>query len=184
MTKPQPMDSVPAGYLPRREALAALGISDATLDRLVKQGELRSRLAPRAGRKPERVYLAEDVEKRKREGEERRRARPPSAIAVSSRGGRDGPFVPFDGTLTIRAMQTALRALETRPLSRPQVELKDKLWLSLDEAVAYSGLAKADLLFVCQESLQAQERTEREQLIVRKSGGWKILRRSLEAFEG
>jgi excisionase family DNA binding protein len=57
---------------------------------------------------------------------------------------------------------------------RPRVGVTEKLWLSLDEAAAYSGLSKADLYRLVQDG----------KLQGRKSPGWKIRRASLEAFEG
>lgn len=168
-------------WLTREEAKQRLAKSDATLDRLVAAGRLNSKLEPRPGRKPERLYHAGDVERLAVEKEEA----PLTHAAAKS----TALVLSHEAVSFIKEQIAEFRAArngETQ-IARP-VPITEKLWLSLDEAVEYSGLAKSDLLQVCQRSLREQERNLYQQqpgnLIVRKSGGWKILRKSLEAFEG
>lgn len=165
-------DTIPANYLDRRTALETLGVSEATLDRMASDGRVASKTEPRPGRKPERVYSAQDVERLKAEKEKRREARPPSALAPKTQ-----LMLPaFDGVAEAMrelASSLAYRVDDERERSE-NFTLREKLWLTLEEAAAYSGLARRDLVRLRREG----------KLVARKSGGWKYLRRSLEEFAG
>jgi hypothetical protein len=174
----QIVETIPPGYLPLADVVRELGRSDSTIERKVASGELRWQWSKRSGKKPMKVYLAEDVERLKREEEGRKAARPPSAIAE--------PRPKPETDALLRAMLAILDRVTKPPAQlaapAPTVALKDKLWLSLDEAVAYSGLVREDLKKLCRA--QFETHNEANGLYVRKSGGWKILRESLEAFHG
>lgn len=155
----QVVENFPTDYRGLIETQRELNTSTATVERMVRDGRLRSKLVPRPGRKPERVYLAEDIDRLKEQKGKRRELRPPSAL------------VPRSPAST---QQLALVTTElVRQLAAPKpIPLSEKLWLSLPEAQAYSGLAKTDLLVLAQS----------KRVVARKSGGWKIQRKSLEAF--
>lgn len=169
----QAVVTLPPGFVDRAAAMRELGKSDSTIERLVANGELGSRTVPRPGRRAERVYSSADIERLKEREEQRAQARPPSALAV--RQPSESPQWQAVQAILDRIQQQQTRLLDAPAApAKPQVEIKDKLWLSLDEAVAYSGLARRDLIQMCREG----------KVVARKSGGWKILRKSLEVFEG
>lgn len=143
------------------EAAAQLQTSVRTLWRYKKEGAIQTRKRQRPGKKPENVCRPQDIARLM-----------PSDVHVmpASAAGKE---------ITIRrpapkTWEGALERIATIMAVPASVAIGVKLWLSLDEAAAYSGLARADLLKLCQE----------EKLIARKSGGWKIQRKSLEEFEG
>lgn len=144
-------------WLTLEEAMRALGKSRKTIERLVASQELKSQLEERQGRKSERVYSAEDVERLKRQ---------PATQALAPRQ-QVQLALPELG----KEIGSAIRELADQP---ERVGITLKLWLSLEEATLYSGLAKRDVLKLARDG----------RIVARKSGGWKILRKSLEAFEG
>lgn len=156
--------AIGAEWLTRPEALRALEKSQSTLERLVAAGDIQTKQQEVEGRKPMTLYQRGDVE--------RIAAAPRRAVAR----------IPNNVTPEL------VRALVERTAAPAAVPITEKLWLSLDEAVEYSGLARSDLAKLCQISLREQAAWRAERLpgtlVVRKSGGWKILRRSLEEFEG
>jgi hypothetical protein len=79
----------------------------------------------------------------------------------------------FMERVNVRVDRLQLQAVE-REAAVPAVRLVEKLWLSLEESVAYSGLAGADLIRLAREG----------KISARKSAGWRFRRASLEAFEG
>lgn len=147
------------------QATAQLGKSPKTIERLVSAGHLRSRLEPREGRKPERLYHSGDLERIKAEAIPAPAAEPKRAIV---------PAKTQELTISPHTV-TTLNDVMTRWLNRDQaVGVREKLWLNLDEAHAYSGRSKRWLLVMCREG----------KLTAQKDGGWKIRRASLEAFAG
>jgi hypothetical protein len=161
-------------WLPLSEALELLGVSGRTLDGMTQRDEIRSTLEPRPGRKPERMYRAGDVERvarERREGEYKPQSgNSRNALSAVSAG------LPARTEVAL-AVPDKLSAFFDRLLQfQAESAVSKKLWLSLDEAAAYSGLARADLLELC--------RQEEPPFDVRKSGGWKIRRASLEEYAG
>ena len=151
--------------------------SDTSVERLVRNGDLESKLFPTPGRRPIRYYVVESVEKFKEREERRIAARPPSQFAKTVTRLLKEKDRPESTSLALAVPDAAVTTLREllKPFTAPKpVAVTEKLWLSLDEAAAYSGLARADL----------QRLIEVGTLAARKSGGWKILRKSLEAFEG
>lgn len=183
---------IPAGYLGLATVMRDLGKSKATVDRLVAAGALGSTLVERKGRKDERVYLAEDVARLKREAEQRAAAKPPpSEVAVRKNGATGMVSILPELVGLLRELASSQRKLalpEPEQKPPPTVPVTQKLWLTLDEAVEYSGLARADLVNLCKLAVLASQEGldphSAQRIVVRKSNGWKILRRSLEAFEG
>jgi helix-turn-helix protein len=149
-------------WLTVEEASRAMGKSARTVERLAESGAIETKFQPVAGRKPVRLFRAGDVEQPKKV---EKKPKPAHALVIEH---QPKPVPPPAQQLTLPALAEMLFAL------RSEVPLTEKLWLSLEEAQALSGLARNDLLRLCQE----------KKLTARKSGGWRILRRSLEAFEG
>jgi chemotaxis protein histidine kinase CheA len=184
----------PPGYIFREEAIQQLG-SKATVERRVKSKELRTKELPRDGKKPLRVYLAADIETLKRTKHERREAQPPSAKAAAAettaleprRSSSNGVPVPYfqelvktlrELAITQQQLQQRIGQLEVPPAQVVvdlQVPLQHKLWLSMREAHVYSGLPTRRL-----RKLLAEEII----VAVGEGRGTRILRKSLEAFEG
>lgn len=173
---------MPGGYVSRAEALKILEKGDATIDRYAKTGKVKTKLVPRPGKRAERVYLESDLHGLKEFEERRKEVRPPSAIAPkpaapAAANGQALAITNFALEKIAAAgigLTSALEAYMQRKPDAPVVPISEKLWLSLDEAADYSGLVRADLLrLISAGTLKA-----------RKSGGWKILRESLEGFKG
>jgi hypothetical protein len=162
-----------SGWLATEEVMRELGKARRTIQELAQQGRLKWRWSEREGMRPERVYRAEDVELLKSSARPKAQPRQrPKALPA-----------PAEATLALSAdatdyLKRILERWSNAPpqlaLPLPPVPLTEKLWLNLDEASEYSGLARADLERLCRNGT----------LVARKSGGWKILRKSLEAFEG
>jgi hypothetical protein len=159
-------------WLPLADATKALGKSQTTIERLVAAEELRSKLEPRPGRKPERVYHAGDIE-RLVNNPTLSHATQQKTMALAL---PDTLSDSLRRLVDVIAQQADERKADRKvePEPKPYVPLSEKLWLTLAEAAEYSGLARADL----------KRLIEKEKLIARESRGWKILRKSLEAFEG
>ena len=191
------------------ETLTALGIKRRTLQEWAQNGFLKFKRETREGRRPERVYSAADVRRIERDGRPaspnaRHDAENPRLPAALKREPRrlpppaNTPLVPDKTIALLNQLIENWNASMARPAIAPPpaVPLSQKLWLTLDEAAEYSGLSRGDLTKLCRQSsegrgqllaeaLAIEERgLPRHALIVRKSGGWKILRKSLEAFEG
>jgi hypothetical protein len=154
---------VPGGYISITETIARLGQSIATIERAVKRGELRTEEVPRGnGKKAERFYLAEDVDKLKSEREAKQALRPPSAVA---------------GAVAVRPAKAELvLASEAAGVAREIAEwFRPALWLTPKQAAQYSGLPRKILLAACREGRLTA---------IPRNGSFLIRRASLEAFEG
>lgn len=151
------------------EAAQILGTSVKTITRYGAKGLIEIRKRPREGKRPENVCNPRDVEKLKPAAHVMPAAS--QALVPAVRETALAPLVP-EFVSFIRTISTAIATMRT-DVQNGTIE---KLWLNLDEAAAYSGLAKRDLLELC--------RMEDPPIDVRKSGGWKIRRASLERFEG
>ena len=155
---------LPEGWLDLTETMKRLGKSQSTVDRLVASREIATKLRPIPGRKPMRLYRQSDIEKLAEEATRREmrsalRHRAPQLNAPESAR----PLLP--GTI----------APDGKFIER--VSILQKLWLTLEEAAAYSGLAESYL-----------ERAIREGKLRAVKGGahgaWAIRRENLEGFEG
>jgi excisionase family DNA binding protein len=77
----------------------------------------------------------------------------------------------------VRAMLQAFAsdgAAATAAASTPKVPITQKAYLTLDEAVEYSGLTKSYLLMLIRQS----------RLLAVKTGGWRVSRRSVDSLGG
>lgn len=165
-------------WLTLKETIEALEKSSTTVERLVASQRLRSKLEPRPGRKAERVYHAGDVERLKRAEEEGRRQ--PALVLPKA---PPVPAVPAPLALAPETRDLARELMERLAGPRP-VALTEKLWLNLDEAAEYSGLARTFLRDSC---VEPEHYKEGENLIGIRGGphnALRIQRKSLEAFQG
>jgi DNA-binding transcriptional MerR regulator len=166
-------------WMDAEETMRALGIKQRTLQEWTQHGFLKFKRQTREGKRPERMYDAGDVRRLQREGrpaiektrndaETPRKAAPPRPALV--------PIVP-DKTVALfnQLLETWQQSL-TRAIAPPPpaaVPVTQKLWLTITEACEY-GFARADLLQLIRSG----------KVKARKSGGWRIARKSLEAFKG
>ena len=153
-------------WINKEEACERLGKSEKTLERLVLTGEVESRLEPRPGRKPERLYHAASVERSKDEDDGRREERKAKALGalvpVAADGARESALVLADVAREVAA-----------PFQR--VPLHYKLWHTWDEASAYSGIPR----------LYVKQLAQAGKIEAQKFGrSWRVKRASLEAFAG
>jgi hypothetical protein len=165
--------SVPGGYLRRDEVLDRLGISGATIERMARDERLKSKLVPVPGRKSERVYLAEDVERFKKTKEKREALKPPSArlkpklVEAGTPEGKGGDMVVMKGaSLPLNGIKELLESW----FAKRQVSLREKIWLTWEEAVQLSGIPMA---CVRQDAKDGR-------IVARRFGrSWRVLRKSL-----
>lgn len=147
-------------WLNLNETMKALGRSSSTIERLAASDRLRSKLEPRAGRKPERLYHAGDVEQLKAAAG----VHAVSETAIGSASQQQLTFAYVLRELLRRSEPAALPPPSPRP------------WITLEEAAEDYGLAPA--------FLRKQIKAGR---IVGVRGGphgaLRIRRESVEAFE-
>ena len=161
-TQPAPTDE--STWLTEQQAAETLGCSVPTIRRYVEAGKIEQRKRPIPGRKPENILNPEDVQ-----------ALMPAPRVMPRLGHQTAESLAIrpQQPSTPQAAGALLAALEAIAATRPvTVGIKDKLWLTLDEAGTLSGRSKSWLVRQCQEGMLAAE----------KDGGWRILRRSLEDY--
>ena len=135
------------GWLTKAEAAQKTGISERTIERLVARGEIRQSYRHIPARRPITILHPEDIDKLKQ------KTLPPV------------PTPPINGALT-KSMVTD----RFNFLTPPRVAIKDKIFLTIDEAAELSGLPKAHLRrLIADESLPAI-----------KAHGWRIRRADIE----
>lgn len=132
-----------------------------TLERKIEKGELRTALRPVPGRRPLVLINPDDV----------------AAMA----GERRAALVPV-GSVNMDTPDSLARrffaqfsdgALATVAASTPgRVDLKTKIYLTMKEAMEFTGLTKTVLM----------DGIQRGAIVAIKSGGWRLRRESLERF--
>ena len=165
-------------WLTMTEIMKVLDKSRSSVERLAAAGVIATRVEPRPHRKPERMYSATDGKKvaanERETGVPLRFAKPPVSTQLA---------IPMEAISSLRDVTTGLGNAATSSLRELMKEWqnmpdrigpREKLWLTIDEAVELSGRSCAWLLRACREGLITAE----------KDSGWKILRHSLEAFTG
>lgn len=165
--------AMPDGYVSLVEAMRILDKSHQQIDRYVKANEIESRMIHRPNRKPERIFLEASLILRRDKVQQRKEVRPPSQL-----GPKATPASLQIANVALEKIAAAgvgmASAFESY-INKPRaVLISEKLWLSIDEAELYSGLARADLLRLAKSG----------DIVARKSSGWKLQRRSLEEFNG
>jgi excisionase family DNA binding protein len=160
---------LPAGWVTTEEVIKTLGIAQRTVQNWAKAGRLHFKMHTLPGRRAQRVYNSEDVERLKKEGPPRT---PSGEVAPKAAA------APKRGSQTIEALEVfkllvdefrAQRAEEAAERERDHAAA----WLTLSEAAAYLRLPKTYLHRAIIE----------ERLLAVKAGGWRIRRKSLDEFQ-
>jgi hypothetical protein len=175
-------------WLVAMEAAMRIGCSTRTIERLGAAKKIEARLRPRAGSPPVAVYNPEDVA---RIAAERQPAPPAFVLPAVTAGNGNGTSHTSDmsnpHTRSVLARRPAaddaqqqffaylLHTLQSPP-SPPVSEsvAETRMFVTLKEAAAISGLPAADLKRACESRELKARRTGR--------GGWRIHRAILEAF--
>ena len=146
----------------QQEAADTLQISTKTIERYAQEGKIEMRKRPRPGRKAENVCNPTDIERLL-----------PAAHVMPAQGQQIAlrkapPALLPDWDAALARISTMLTG------QKDTVEIHRKIWLTLEEAQAYSGRSRAWLLRLCRYG----------ELIAEKDRGWKIRRGSLEQYNG
>jgi excisionase family DNA binding protein len=149
------LEPEPGGWVPTPQAAAMLKTSSRSLDRLRTAGKLRRR--EENGRC---FYALSDLQ----------------AIA-KARGLTLAPpseKAPAASAELVLVLRELVNERQAERAERERARTESRLWLSLDEAAAYSGLGR----------LVLRRAIEDQKLTALKAGAWRIRRASLEAFAG
>lgn len=167
-------------WLTTEETMRALGKSRRTVQKLAQRKKLSWKLQSQTGRKPERVYAFADIENlRKEVMDEEERSQ---AISVRPRSAEAYAVGQQALALTRELIERFFtqREIELKAEQERQIEQRAKairearLWLTLEEAAAFSNLPRETLRLLAIEG----------KINAMKVGGWRIQRRSLEEFAG
>ena len=142
----------------KAEAAAILGCSVKTVERLVAAGKISKEMRRMTGRKPLPVFNPEDIEREREESAVLK----PLPVAEEGSGGALMRQERENGAGFFAQFAAAV--------GNPQLRLGEKVYLTLEEASAYSGLSKTWLL----------RKVKAGELEAFKDGGWKIRRSELE----
>jgi hypothetical protein len=183
-------------WLPREEVVRILGISKSTIERMVLSRKLRSKTTPRPGRKPERLYKAEDVRSIKGDKEEREQQALESLQRLSQQR-KEAADERAEHNVVKDAVRTTVKNLTPaggngfhaskfqdllmRSLGAKggplQADGTTQFWLSVEEAAILSGLSPSYLMGIVETGKVAAVKGG-------PHGAWRIQRKSLEAFAG
>lgn len=168
-------------WLTKAQAAEAIGVNPKTIERLAQAGKLEQRSRPQARGPNVAVYFPDDVTKLaqerqpgakpfvlpadsdsagRRNGAKRREGLVASSPAMLTTPGDDDPLRAFAAAVYAAVMS---QTSETRPAP---------LFLTLDEAVAVSGLSRTRLLALIRDG----------KLDALRDRGWRIRRRDLDAL--
>ena len=143
-------------WLTKTQAASVLQVSEKTIERLARKGEIRRETRKRTGARSLPVYSPEDLERVKAEQIPQVAVLPPQAEA-----GEVPAVVPRVD------LPSFLQALIP---GTGDVPVKDKLFLTVKEAVRYSGLPESTIRRLLRGG----------KLPAIKAGGWRIPRQALE----
>ena len=149
-------DTILDEWFTKSQAAAVLQVSEKTVERMARKGEIRRETRKRPGLRPLPVYSPEDLERVKAAQVPQVAVLPPQAEA----GG-----VP---ALAPRALE--LPSFLQSLVNGADVPLRDKLFLSVKEAVRFSGLPESTIRRLLRGG----------KLPGVKAGGWRIRRVDLE----
>jgi len=145
MPKPMPVKPDLSTWLSKPAAAARLAISERTLERMVAAGKgPQSRQRTRRGKRPETVYNPQDVETlADAAGVQPFVMAPEPSAPQNAAVARTADGIPpaLAGVLSVIER---LAQMAQRPSIEPASGLSS-LWLTLDQAAAYTGLSRAFL---------------------------------------
>ena len=148
-------DTILDDWFTKSQAAALLQVSEKTVERLARKGEIRRETRKRPGVRPSPVYSPEDLERVKA-------AQVPQVVVMPRQAEAGG--VP---ALIPRVdLPSFLQSL----VSGADVPLRDKLFLTVKEAVRFSGLPESTIRRLLRSG----------KLPGIKAGGWRIRRADLE----
>ena len=148
-------DTILDEWFTKSQAAAFLQVSEKTVERLASKGEIRRETRKRPGVRPSPVYSPEDLDRVKAAQVPQVAVLPPQAEA---------------GCVPALAPRVDLPAFLQSLVAGPDVPLRDKLFLTVKEAVRFSGLPES--------TIRRLLRTGK--LPGFKAGGWRIRRVDLE----
>ena len=148
-------DTILDDWFTKSQAAALLQVSEKTVERLARKGEIRRETRKRPGVRPSPVYSPEDLERVKAAQVPQVVVMPPQAEA----GGVPALIPRVD-------LPSFLQSL----VSGADVPLRDKLFLTVKEAVRFSGLPESTIRRLLRSG----------KLPGIKAGGWRIRRVDLE----
>ena len=149
-------DTILDDWFTKYQAAAFLQVSEKTIERLARKGEIRRETRKRPGVRPSPVYCPEDLDRVKNAQTPQVAVLPPQAEA----GGVPALIPP----------RVELPSFLQSLLSGADVPLRDKLFLSVKEAVRFSGLPESTIRRLLRSG----------KLPGVKTGGWRIRRGDLE----
>ena len=149
-------DTILDDWFTKSQAAAFLQVSEKTIERLARKGEIHRETRKRPGVRPSPVYSPEDLDRVKNAQTPQVAVLPPQAEA----GGVPALVPP----------RVDLPSFLQSLLSGADVPLRDKLFLSVKEAVRFSGLPES----IIRRLLRSGK------LPGIKVGGWRIRRADLE----
>ena len=148
------------------QAAAILGCSEKTIARLAQRKQLQKKMRPNPGRRPTPVYYAADIERVRAEA-----AQVEGFPVPQSRAPEMGlQLPPAPAPAAGAALGAFIEFLAEKRPPAHAVPLRDKVFLTLDEAAAYTGLTRASIT----------RRIKDGTLEAFKDGGWRIRRANLE----
>ena len=149
-------DTILDDWFTKSQAAAFLQVSEKTIERLARKGEIRRETRKRPGVRPSPVYSPEDLDRVKNAQTPQVAVLPPQAEA----GGVPALIPP----------RVQLPSFLQSLLSGADVPLRDKLFLTVKEAVRFSGLPESTIRRLLRSG----------KLPGIKVGGWRIRRADLE----
>jgi hypothetical protein len=184
---------LPDKWLTATEAATALRVSVRTVQKMGQDGRLKRKPAGNSKNPSASLYDPKDVQRhmpteprsaepkrshhKKQEQDVARRPAPPAletalaGIVSQLLAGRETQTASDQARIAFERERWIAEQAE-RAAQQQRAEERSRPWITLDEAVIAFGMARADLLALCRAG----------SLTARKAGGWRILRRSLEAF--
>jgi predicted DNA-binding transcriptional regulator AlpA len=156
--------AIEPGFLTMPEAVKYLGRSKKTIERHLQRQEIDTKTIAIPKRKPLRVYSEASLQALRQHNEKRN-----ERIALAAQTRPPAPSGPRELAITLPTINAVKEVCESFKPPQPL-----PLWLDLEQAAAYSGLARETLLRLAQTG----------KVTAIKSGGWKLHRASLEAFAG
>ncbi len=154
-------------WLTLAETKDRLKASQSTVERRVEAGALKTKFSPRPGRKPEKLYRRADVERLEKEEEAGNSRSPSPVVAMRKPPTSELALSPT----TFSAIGDLMKQWGT------QLPLREKLWLSLAEAAAYSGLGEGYLMGLLETGKVHAVKGG-------PHGQWRIGRVSLDGYTG
>ncbi len=160
--------TIPPGYLRKPEALRYLKTSKTTLDRLIERGEVETRKAPRSGGPEITLISLASLEEVKRSGRLNKPPQPKNGNGLVAKSKNDALAAAL-----LKLLEAQAETQRSIAAAAERIPPNQKIWLTLKEAVALSGIPPKHLrILMLAEEFEAQ----------RFGRSWRIHRESLERW--